>query len=216
MSEQKNAGAPSSLLLSAIKHSHRAFVHQRRVRVLAATLAEQIPLSAAVLDIGCGDGTIASLIAQARPDISVRGVEVLVRQDCRIACSPFDGNSLPFADGSVDVCTLVDVLHHTADVRTLLREAARVASKNVLLKDHLSENAIDHATLRLMDWVGNRPHGVVLPYNYQSRAQWDAHFAACGLEIVTFTTQLRLYPPPFSALVGRSLHFVARLRKIES
>jgi len=166
-----------------------------------------------VLDIGCGDGTIASLIAQARPDISIAGVEVLVRSDCRIKCSPFDGNTLPFSADSFDVCMLVDVLHHTADVRVLLREAARVARKNVLLKDHLSENVLDRLTLRLMDWVGNRPHGVVLPYNYQGRAQWNSHFAACRLETAAFTTQLPLYPPPFSALVGRNLHFVALLQK---
>jgi len=35
-------------------------------------LAAQIPQRASVLDIGCGDGTIGSLIAQLRPDISIR------------------------------------------------------------------------------------------------------------------------------------------------
>jgi uncharacterized protein YjbI with pentapeptide repeats len=109
---------------------------------------------------------------------------------------------------------LVDVLHHTSDVSMLLREAARVSRTNVLLKDHLSENALDHATLRFMDWVGNRPHGVTLTYNYQSRAQWNAHFAACGLKIAAFTTELNLYPAPFSAVVGRNLHFVALLKGV--
>jgi SAM-dependent methyltransferase len=211
--EKKSAGADSSLLLSAVKRTHRVFVHQRRVRVLAAALAGQLPPSAAVLDIGCGDGTLASLIAQARPDISIAGVELLVRADCRIKCSPFDGSTLPFSADSVDVCILVDVLHHTTDVRILLREAARVTRKDVLLKDHLSENVLDQLTLRFMDWVGNRPHGVALPYNYQSRAQWNAHFAACGLETASFTTQLPLYPALFSAVVGRHLHFIALLQK---
>jgi ubiquinone/menaquinone biosynthesis C-methylase UbiE len=212
----KIAPEQSSLLLSAVKHGHQAFVHQRRVRVLAETLAAQIPPAASVLDIGCGDGTIASLITQLRPDISVRGVEVMARPGCRIDCQPFDGSTLPFPDNCFDLCMLVDVLHHTTDVSVLLREAARVGRTNVLLKDHLSENALDHATLRFMDWVGNRPHGVALTYNYQSRAQWDAHFAACALEVATFSTDVRLYPPPFSAVVGRELHFVALLHKIQT
>jgi SAM-dependent methyltransferase len=212
--EKKSVGAHSSLLLSAVKRTHQALVHQRRVRVLAAALAARLPPSAAVLDIGCGDGTIASLIAQARPDISIAGVDVLVRPDCRIKCSPFDGSTLPFSANSFDVCMLVDVLHHTTNVRVLLREAARVARTNVLLKDHLSENLLEHLTLRFMDWVGNRPHGVVLPYNYQSLAQWSAHFAACGLETATFTTQLPLYPAPLSAVAGRHLHFIALLQKV--
>lgn len=215
MDSPKIAPEQSSLLLSAVKHGHQALVHQRRVRVLAEALAAQIPPGASVLDIGCGDGTIASLIAQLRPDISIKGVEVMVRPGCRIECFPFDGSTLPFPASSVDVCMLVDVLHHTSDVLVLLREAARVTRTNMLLKDHLSENALDHATLRFMDWVGNRPHGVTLTYNYQSRAQWNAHFTACGLETVTFTTDLSLYPPPFSAVVGRNLHFVALLRKVQ-
>jgi len=203
----------SSLLLSAVKHGHQALVHQRRVRVLAAALAAQIPDSASVLDIGCGDGTIAGLIAELRPDISIKGVEVMVRPGCRIECFPFDGSTLPFPDAAFDVCMLVDVLHHTSDVSVLLREAARVSRTSVLLKDHLSENGFDHATLRFMDWVGNRPHGVTLTYNYQNRAQWNAAFAACGLKVATFGTELGLYPAPFSALVGRNLHFVSLLRK---
>jgi SAM-dependent methyltransferase len=216
MDSPKIAPEQNSLLLSAVKQGHQAFVHQRRVRVLAEVLAAHIPSAASVLDIGCGDGTIASLIAQLRPDISIQGVEVLPRADCRIACSAFDGNTLPFDDDSVDVAMLVDVLHHTRDVSVLLREAARVSRVAVLLKDHLSENALDHATLRLMDWVGNRPHGVTLAYNYQSRAQWDAHLAAAGLQRATFNTDIALYPPPFDAVVGRNLHFVALLRRIDA
>jgi SAM-dependent methyltransferase len=211
--QKKSAGAEPSVLLSAVKRTHHVFVHQRRVRTLAAALAAQIPPSASVLDIGCGDGTIASLIAQARPDVSIAGVEVFVRPDCRIKCSPFDGSTLPFSDDSIDVCMLVDVLHHTTDVRVLLREAARVAHKNVLLKDHLSENTLDYVTLRFMDWVGNRPHGVVLPYNYQSRVEWNAHFAASGLATAAFITRLPIYAAPFSAIVGRRLHFIARLQR---
>jgi len=205
----------SSPLLRAVKRAHQTLVHHRRVRVLAAALAAQIPPNASVLDIGCGDGTIASLIAQQRPDITIQGVEILPRPDCQIACQPFDGSTLPFPDNSVDLCMLVDVLHHITEVRILLREAARVSRSHILLKDHLSENALDHATLRLMDWVGNRPHGVTLPYNYQSRAQWYAHFTVCNLAPATFSTNLPLYPAPFSAVVGRNLHFLALLQKLQ-
>ena len=61
-------------------------------------------------------------------------------------------------------------------------EAVRVSRSSILLKDHLRENALDGATLRLMDWMGNRPHGVRLTYNYQSRKERSEHFAACGLK----------------------------------
>lgn len=192
---------------------HRAFVFERRTRVLAEMLAAQIPERASVLDIGCGDGTIGSLIAQLRPDISIQGVEFLVRPECKIECRAFDGISLPFPDGSFDVCSFVDVLHHTQDPMVLLREATRVSRSWVLLKDHLDENILDHLTLRLMDWVGNRPHGVVLTYNYQSRSQWAQYFTKCGLVETNWTTRVPLYPAPVSFVAGRGLHFVTLLRK---
>jgi SAM-dependent methyltransferase len=204
---------PLSWLLSWIGRWHQAFIFQRRTRVLAEMLATQIPQKASVLDIGCGDGTIASLVVRLRPDISIQGVEFLVRPGCRIECRAFDGVSLPFPDDSFDVCLFVDVLHHTQDPAILLREAARVSRSFVLLKDHLDENFLDAATLRIMDWVGNRPHGVVLTYNYQGRREWEEHFAKCGLAEASWTTKVPLYPAPFRFLAGRGLHFVALLRK---
>jgi SAM-dependent methyltransferase len=192
---------------------HRALVSPRRTQILAGLLAAQIPPRASVLDIGCGDGTIGSLLAQRRPDIAIQGVEFLARPECKIECRVFDGVSLPFLDGSFDLCLFVDVLHHTQDPGVLLREAARVSRSWVLLKDHLDENAFDHLTLRFMDWVGNRPHGVVLTYNYQSRREWEEYFSKCGLAETSWSTQVPLYPVPMSLLAGRGLHFVSLLRK---
>lgn len=208
---QSETSSPKSLAWLA--KWHRSFVFDRRVRVLAEKLSAQLPKEASVLDIGCGDGTLAALIAESRPDIRLQGIEVKPRPTCRIPCREFDGTHVPFANGSFDVCMFVDVLHHTDDVRVLLREAARVSRIFVLLKDHLDENAIDHTTLRLMDWVGNRPHGVRLTYNYQSRRQWREHFAACGLQEKNWSTDVPLYPAPASWLVGRKLHLIALLGK---
>jgi SAM-dependent methyltransferase len=207
--------SPASWPLSWIARWHHAFVFQRRTRVLAEMLAAQIPSNASVLDIGCGDGTIGNLIKLSRPDVAIQGVEFLVRPGCKIECRAFDGASLPFPNASFDVCLFVDVLHHTQDPAILLREAARVSRSLILLKDHLDEGFLDDATLRFMDWVGNRPHGVALTYNYQSRQQWQALFQNCGLATVSWTTKVPLYPQPFHLFVGRGLHFVALLKKNE-
>jgi len=199
--------------LSWIGRWHHAFVFERRTRVLAELLAAQIPQRSSVLDIGCGDGAIGGLISEVRPDISIQGVEFQVRPGCKIPCQAFDGEKLPFADASFDVCLFVDVLHHTKNPAILLREAVRVSGSLVLIKDHLDENFVNHFILRFMDWIGNRPHGVALTYNYQSREQWKEHFSKCGLTQASWTTHVPLYPAPFSLLFGRGLHFVSLLRK---
>ena len=208
------SSSPTSWLLSWVGRCHRVLVSGRRVSILGELLSRQIPAGATILDVGCGDGAIGSWIVERRPDISVAGTEVAARPSCRIPCTTFNGNKLPFADAAFDGCLLVDVLHHTDDVTVLLREAARVSRKFVLLKDHLCENLLDEATLRFMDWIGNRPHGVRLTFKYQSKRAWMQHFTACGLRECTWTTNVPLYPAPFALAIGRGLHFVALLQKI--
>jgi len=105
----------------------------------------------------------------------------------------------------------VDVLHHTKDPMILLREAARVARKTVVIKDHILDGFFAGPTLRVMDRVGNARYGVSLPYNYWSKPKWLQAFDALRMEVGSWTTQLKLYPWPASWLLDRSLHFVARL-----
>ena len=208
--------AEPGAVLSATKALHERWVFERRARVLAALLAERIPEGASVLDVGCGNGVIAHLITELKPSVRFRGLEVTARPSCLIECDVFDGSKLPLADNSVDLCMFVDVLHHThtLNIEGLLREARRVARRGVLIKDHLCENRFHHAVLAFMDWVGNRAHGVRLPYNYQSRDAWAGHFAAAGLRMARWTERVPLYPPPFSVIFGRGLHFVGQLERL--
>jgi SAM-dependent methyltransferase len=206
----------SSVHLELLKRAHGQAVFSRRVRVLAELLAARVPAGAALLDIGCGDGTIASAIKTHNPTISVQGVEFAPRPSCAIECLAFNGAEIPHASASFDVCMFVDVLHHTKDeqgLATLLSEACRVSRKYLLIKDHLSETWLDFKVLQFMDWVGNRPHGVVLPYHYQTRQQWQGHFSQAGLKIGHWDDHIPLYPFPFSAVFGRRLHFIALLEK---
>jgi SAM-dependent methyltransferase len=206
-----------SLALSLLKRAHGRAVFSRRVRVLAESLAAKIQPGASVLDIGCGDGTIATLITRQNPAVSIRGIEFAPRPTCLIECAVFDGATIPHPSASFDVCMFVDVLHHAPDaqgIARLLSEACRVSRRFVLIKDHLSESRFDFQTLQFMDWVGNRPHGVVLPYNYQSRDQWNQFFSQAGLTVRDWNDQIPIYPFPFSVLFGRRLHFIALLEKM--
>ena len=191
---------------------HERMVFGRRTRALATALAALIPENArTMLDVGCGDGTISRLIQQLRPGLSILGADVLARPHTHIPVTLFDGRRLPFLDGAFDVVMFVDVLHHTDDPTVLLREAKRVSRGAVVLKDHMRDRVLADATLRLMDWVGNAHHGVRLPYNYWSSAEWRSAFDAIGLSPQRTETQLGLYPFPTSLIFERGLHFVARL-----
>jgi SAM-dependent methyltransferase len=194
-----------------IEQLHEVRVLSRRARVLSGHLATLVPADANVLDVGCGDGLIAALLQERRPDVRVSGVDVLVREDAAIAVQGFDGRRLPYAESSFDVVMFVDVLHHTQDPLELLCEAARVTRRWIVLKDHLREGWLAGPTLRFMDRVGNRRHGVTLPYNYWPRQRWEAAFASIRATVESWSQRLDLYPWPASVLFGRSLHFVTRL-----
>jgi ubiquinone/menaquinone biosynthesis C-methylase UbiE len=199
------------MVTATLGQIHERVVFNRRVAVLGEALGALVEAGSDILDVGTGDGQIASLVAAAAPGTTVRGIDIMARPTSHIPVDIFDGQTIPHPDKSFDIVSFVDVLHHTDDPVVLLKEAARVARKAVILKDHFSENGVDHTTLRFMDWVGNAPHGVVLPYNYASRAEWAEWYAEAGLEIETVSTDVPLYPAPFSMIFGRGLHFVARL-----
>jgi SAM-dependent methyltransferase len=202
-------GAASKDILNAL---HGRAVFGRRVQVLSRVLAATLPPGAgSVLDLGSGDGSIAAALMALRPELSITGVDVMIRPRTEIPVALYNGHTLPFADSSHDYVTIVDVLHHTDDPAAVLTEAARVARRGVVVKDHLLEGWLAGPTLRFMDWVGNRGHDVVLPYNYLPRAAWDSAFAAAGLAVGGWNGALGLYPAPFSQAFDRTLHFVALL-----
>jgi SAM-dependent methyltransferase len=158
--------------MSLLELLHGGYVHKRRVSVLSEWCSNLIARNAGVLDVGCGDGRLARLIADKRPDISIHGIDVRLRGDAAIPVETFDGRSIPCGDASFEVVMFIDVHHHTSDPMILLREGVRVARQIILIKDHMFQGALAYSTLRLMDWVGNARHNVALPYDYWTRAHW--------------------------------------------
>jgi SAM-dependent methyltransferase len=213
MSAESRPESAPERSIAWVGNLHRRLVFPRRIAVLAERLAALLPPDCQLLDVGCGDGTLGALLQKSVRGLRVTGVEVLPRKGCAIECQAFDGVHLPFADGSFDGCLFVDVLHHTLDPFAVLQDACRVSREFVLIKDHLAEGRWDHWRLRFMDWVGNRPHGVALPYAYLSGESWRDLFDRLGLKETRRENNLPLYPLPASLVFGSRLHFAALLRK---
>jgi len=198
---------------SLIKYLHAKFIFARRVKILAGLLSELTPAGASVLDIGCGDGSVGYLIGQKK-NAPVQGLEIAARPNCLIKYKIFDGQHIPLESRSIDICLFTDVLHHTLMVEELLNEACRVSRQYLLIKDHLFKNKLDFNILKLMDWIGNRPYGVNLIYNYHSKEKWLKYFSASKLKVIIWNDKIPLYPFPFNFLFGKNLHFIALLKKI--
>ena len=141
----------------------------------------------------------------------IKGIDVLLRPTTFVPVRRFDGAVIPHPDRSFDAVLFVDVLHHTPDPAVLLREAARVARRCVVVKDHTMDGPLSGPLLRFMDWVGNERHGVALPYNYWSSARWSRAFAELGLTVAEDRRRLGLYPPGAEWVFGDGLHRLTRL-----
>lgn len=195
-----------------LKKLHNRLVFQRRTSVLAASLLSLVnPGIKAMLDAGCGDGTISKLMQDKKPGLEISGIDIIERPNSYIPVTIYDGNKIPYNDDSYDAVMLIDVLHHVKHISKLLEEAKRVSRKYILVKDHLYKTDFDFRLLKFMDIVGNKPHGVALEYNYLRKEEWDLIFRGLGLKRLVEKTKIPLYPFPFSILFGRKLHFVCLL-----
>ena len=196
---------------SFLGRTHATLIFARRARILSAAICNLLPREAAILDVGSGDGTIAHSLMEKRSDLNVEGIDILVRPETKIPVRAFDGRTIPYDDRSFDVVSFIDTLHHADDAEQLLKEAKRVSRNWVIVKDHFAENTWDRATLALMDWVGNAPHGVSLPYNYWSRDRWKRAFKTASLTEAKIETDIPLYTVPLNWVFGRGLHFISLL-----
>lgn len=201
-------------MLRLLGSIHGRLVHSRRARVIADALAPWLPAEGLVIDVGCGDGAVAANLLARRTGLRIEGYDVMGREDAAIPIHAFDGRRLPLADRSVDAVMLVDVLHHCESPGDMLKEALRVSRGAVVVKDHRLGHPGARALLTAMDWIGNRPHGVVLAYNYWDEQQWRAAWRALGLHPSRYRSRLGLYPFPFSILFDSGLHFAALLERV--
>ncbi len=114
--------------MQALEEGHWWF---RGKRLLLETLLDRAATRTPcrMIDIGCGTGGVLQALAGHGLTVGIDRAEVALRF-CREKglTSVVLGSALelPFAGGSFDVCTMMDVLEHVDDEQALLGEARRI------------------------------------------------------------------------------------------
>ncbi|MEP7121276.1 MAG: class I SAM-dependent methyltransferase [Byssovorax sp.] len=203
--------SPAARALFALHH--RA-IHLPRVERVTRSLAAQIGRAASLLDIGCGDGSVAAGIGAAVGARTIAGVDVLVRPATAIPVTPYDGEHLPFADGAFEAVVISDVLHHCEHPAIVLREALRVASRVVAIKDHFRVGRFSNAILLAMDRVGNAGPGVLVRGTYFTGGDFATLVHDAGGRITGLSWPLRIHDLPWRLITQDRLQFTAKIQHL--
>lgn len=216
---------------NALVATHQRLSHGHRIELLAEAFAARILKLAdrtqgrqiRILDVGCGDMTLADAIGAKINNAEIRCVDIhpfptdLAKDDPRWRrYSSFDGQHLEFDEQSFDVVMFADVVHHVpAGFRTtLLASAGRVGSF-VVIKDHFEYGWWSRQSLRAMDFVGNFGYGVSVPASYFDRERFQTQCSAAALCIEEIEVGLQLYDhlPLVRKLLSTDWQFMAVCRR---
>ena len=151
-----------------------------RAKILLRAYDGWIDKNQSVLDVGCGNGTMAKII-QNRIGCRIEGTDIMnfLRFDIPFQMMKND-EELPYGDRSFDIVMLNDVLHHTKKAIRILKESIRVG-KNVLIFE-------TKPTLisKILDYVLNWAHlysGMPIPLTHKTLDEWLEVFRDLGLNV---------------------------------
>jgi 2-polyprenyl-6-hydroxyphenyl methylase/3-demethylubiquinone-9 3-methyltransferase len=129
----------------------RAMVHGRAFLSDLAFVDRYVPRHGFIVDLGCGHGLFANLLAEAAPNRRILGIDVDERK-IEVARATIQGREmLRFENGDIiqdalpkcDAVTIVDVLYllSAADQEAVLRKAAEALVENAPLVVKAQERA---------------------------------------------------------------------------
>lgn len=191
-------------------------VYDARRRALVNAILPHLRPGDRLLDVGCGNGTLAHAIATA-PDapegIHAEGLESHPRGGEPIPVTAYDAERFPFDDDTFDAVLVADVLHHDRDPERVLRECARVTRRALIVKDHQIAGPLAQPRIALIDWAANAPYGVPCLFRYNTPDEWDRVPDRLGMTVDARPPGMDLYPPVLNLLFGRRLQYFAVYRK---
>jgi SAM-dependent methyltransferase len=154
-----------------------------------------------VLDFGSGDGFFASRWKNALA-ATVTAVDVVERKTSLVAPTLYDGERLPFADGSFDLTYAVDVLHHCRCPLSAISDMSRCSRRFLLVKDHTYQGTAGKLTLAVLDEIGNRRFGIPSLYLYQRNWAWVERIESNGWRRLALLHPLRCHTGILGAITN--------------
>lgn len=150
-------------------------VYQKTVWWQRMEIIEAVPRRSRVLDIGCGNGYLAKIIAETR-EAEVICVDVDDFNQTDLPTILFDGARLPFADKEFDLVILSFVLHHSELPEELLKEASRVCKGKIVIYEDEAVIGAQKIMARAHEKIYNFLAGQRGKVTYHSPEGWKEIF----------------------------------------
>ena len=125
-----------------------------------------------VLDVGCGDGSLAFEIRYKLNKIfELYGTDI-INKNPAFKFKLIENNKLPYADKEFEIVMLNDVLHHIpyTEQEIIINECKRVADKVLICE------VPDTWLSRFLDKFNNKNEGINMPLSMRSFEEWKIVF----------------------------------------
>ena len=99
----------------------------------------------------------------------------------------YDGISFPYNDGAYTTALLLTVLHHTLDPDAILREAARIARRVIIIED-VYDSVWQRKYTKIADSITNLEF-FGHPHTNRSDSEWRTTFDTLGFELLHAETR---------------------------
>lgn len=134
-----------------------------------------------VLDIGSGSCVVAKRLKDSGYEVTLLDVvDKSAYSDFRPII--YDGKHIPFPDNSFDVAFLITVLHHTKEPIEVLKEAARVAPRIIVMEDLYKDVFQKYLTFAMDSFLNREFFGH--PHTNMTEREWERVFDKLGLKIL--------------------------------
>lgn len=139
-----------------------------------------IPQSAKLIDIGSGPGSLLHVMRRAGYQIDGLDIRSSAYRD-ELTPEIYDGLHMPYADNHYDIALLSTMLHHTPDPDHILREAARIAKRLIIIEDVYDGPVMEWLTKRFDSLMNLEFRGH--PHSNRTDDAWRESFKAMGFTL---------------------------------
>jgi len=170
---------------------------RRKLRLVSPWLSERDQL----LEIGSGPGSVLAEFRRAGFAIDALDVS---DSSYTTSLRPilYDGERMPFDTGAYETALLLTVLHHIAEPEAILREAARVARRVIIIED-VYQSAWQRKYTKVADSITNLEF-IGHPHSNRSDLEWRETFERLELDLVHGEVH------PFAAFFQQAVYVVER------